>query len=598
MEPKNFWQAFRWQSNGFLFLPTQPRIPERRTLLRKVLHDTTGVAITHKEIFGKDITPDELTQLIKSISCTTWLLILAKISSAFVNSKSHAPELQTSLARMIFPKDILGKIEKLTKGDYNGVPLNNWQIAMIAKIALLESELQTQEPNGLIDQRAIGRCLLGVNDYISSTDFKSGPPHSGKEYQPLLESIIRVLSFQLSENPKHVLSRYYDLLIKLPSTPQATSIKNHLLITDLFESLLKFPLALFLTLGFSVFAQYETAWKDNKLPSNDNIIINRDKYFGNTNISKDKCDRFLDFITINKTDFIRQYRQKYPDDFGLLNDFNILRNRPLISISDHQAVSINLQWLYQKIGEGVFWEISDRLGEDNNKPFRTFFGELYQLYFTNIFQRMYPTGILQQRAFYDIKYDKDKRSSDAILYYPNTLVFVEAKWPTLRMEQTTIPGNLDAFNLDCDNIIVEAAKQLDRNIHDFEKGILPLNGVNPKDIHTYYPVVVTARPFPLGLLVTSHILERVRKAGFLSSRGIRTLEIISIEELEYLEPLITGGKTFPQIIDRKQSLAYYKDLPMKWHIFKNEITGSKVPRNEYIDSIFTELTDKIRDGLF
>lgn len=520
-------------------------------------------------------------------------------SSAFSDNKSYSSERQINLTRMIFPKEMIGRIEKLTKGDYNGVPLNNWQIALIAKIALLESDPQSKESTKIINQSTLAKCLLGINDYISNTDFKSGVPQSGKEYRPLLESLIRVGSFQLSENPKNVLSRYYDLLIKLPSMSETVTRGKHPLVTDLFESLFHFPLELFFILGFSVFAQYATAWTGNQPPSNDKVIINKNNYFKNTKIPEDKYNRFLDSITIDKDTFISEYRKVYPDDIGLLNDFNILRNKPLISISDHQAVAINFQWLYEKLGEGVFWIISDLLGRGKNEVFRSFFGELYQTYFTNIFRRIYPEGILQKRAFYDIEYGKGKRSSDAIIYYPGTLVFIEAKWPTLRMNQTMIPGDLDAFNLDCDKIIVHAAEQLDRNIHDFKEGRLKIEGINPTDIHTFYPIIVTAHPFPLGLLITEHILERVKIAGFLSSPGtIHTLEIITIEELEYLEPLIIAGKTLPEIINRKQSLPHYKDLPMKWHIFKNEITDSKIPRNPYIDSIFTELTDNIRDKLF
>ena len=62
---------------------------------------------------------------------------------------------------------------------------------------------------------------------------------------------------------------------------------------------------------------------------------------------------------------------------------------------------------------------------------------------------------------------KGINSSDAIVYYPNKLVFFEAKWPTLKMEETMIPGSLESFNKDLDDIIVHAAKQLDRNINDF-----------------------------------------------------------------------------------------------------------------------------------
>lgn len=246
MSKERFWQSYQWNFNNFLFIPTARKISKNRSVLKKVLQDTMGTSITHEAVFGNAISAEDLFKLVRSISCTNWLLFLSKISAFFSNKNKYTPELQTNLAKMIFPDELIGKIEELTKGDYNGISLNIWQIATLAKMALLESELQTEDPNELINNREIiAKCLLGINDYISYVDFNSRFSKSDEIYYPLLESLIRVYSFQLSENPKNVLSRYYDLFIKLPSTPQAASIKNHIIIKDLFESLLKFPLDLF-----------------------------------------------------------------------------------------------------------------------------------------------------------------------------------------------------------------------------------------------------------------------------------------------------------------------------------------------------------------
>ena len=61
--------------------------------------------------------------------------------------------------------------------------------------------------------------------------------------------------------------------------------------------------------------------------------------------------------------------------------------------------------------------------------------------------------------------------------------------------------------------------------------------------------------------------------------------------------MIIKGKTFPEIMDRKHG-SMYSDLPLLWHIYKNEIEGTTVPKNEYIDELFRELTENIRSGLF
>jgi len=270
----------------------------------------------------------------------------------------------------------------------------------------------------------------------------------------------------------------------------------------------------------------------------------------------------------------------------------MFRTNPLLALNENQYVTVNVQWLYEKLGEGIFWMISDLL--PNNKDFRTFFGELYHLYFTNIFRRIFPTTLFQSRLFCDSRHNGE-RASDAIVYYPNQLVFFEAKWPTLRMEETMITGSLKSFDKDTDDIIIHAASQLNQNINNFMTGTLSLEGVDRSQIKSFYPVIVTARYFPRGPLLTSYLLDRIRSKGLLCSPLIRRLEIITIEELEYLEPLVIAGRTFPEIIDGKQ-FSQYHEYPMIWHIYK--INGSKLPLNNYLDSLFKELTHKFSANLF
>lgn len=598
MNKEEFWRLYNWRFNDFIFVPGSRHAPEPGNV-ETILQNTTGTAVTHEEIFGSAITSEELFELVRSKSCTNWLLFFSKIASALSDKNRLGREFQYNLAKMVFPDNLIDKVAKLTGGDFNGIPINIWQITTLTKIALLESELTVETSNELGENRDIvAKCLLGVNDYIGSRSFDARYKESADDkYHPLLEALIRQISSQISESPKNVLSRYFELLLKLPSSSQSASLTNHVVIKDLFEDLFHFPLELYFRLGFSVYAQYILAWKDGKPPDNNSVLIDRNTFFSGTRVPKEQCESFLESITISKNEYITEHQKKYSDSFGMLNDFNILRNKPLISLNKNKSLTVNTQWLYQKLSEGIFWMISDRLGRGTNDNFREFFGQLYHLYFTNIIKRIFPDNLLQPRSFYDVPYGDGKRSSDAIVYYPDKLVFFEAKWPTVRMDQTAIPGDLEAFNFDVDNIIIHAARQLDRNINDYMSGDLKLGGVDNAEINSFYPIIVTARPFPIGLLLTPYILDRVKNSGLLSLPRIKRLEIISIEELEVLEPIMNRGKTFPEIMDRKHG-SIYSDLPLLWHIYKNEIEGTTVPKNEYLDALFTELTENIRSGLF
>ncbi len=586
MGNKEFWKRYRWVSVGNLLIPAVRITPKTRRISTPVLQESTAIAITHEEVFGSAVSPEDLVKLVKSISYPNWLLFLSKLAAAF--AVRHTMDLQSDLTQMVFPHSILNKIVQLSKTGDTLIPFTSWQIATLAKMALLESPNTETNPIDPIQRKEIiSRCLLGINDYISYEDFSAR--FANKPY-PLLESLIRIYCFQHAEDPKHVISRYFDLFINLPLTPQAKSFNNHVIIEDLFQSLYNIPLELFLTMGFGIYSLYLSAWADRKPPINEKVIINKETFFSKSRL-KD-FGSLLKHLVIDQNTFQTNHRRKYAGSFGQLNDFNMFRTNPLLALNENQYVTVNVQWLYEKLGEGIFWMISDLLPD--NKNFRTFFGELYHLYFTNIFRRMFPTTLLQSRVFCDIRH-KGKRASDAIVYYPNQLVFFEAKWPTLRMEETMIPGSLKSFDKDTDDIIVHAARQLDQNINNFITGTLPLEGVDTSQIKSFYPVIVTARNFPTGPLLTTYLLDRIRSKGLLCSPLIRRLEIITLEELEYLEPLVISGRTFPEIIDGKQ-VSQYHEHPMIWYIYK--INGSKLPSNNYLDSLFKELTDKFSANLF
>ncbi len=586
MGNKEIWKRYRWVSVDNLLIPAVRITPKTRRISTPILQETTAIAITHKEVFGSAVSPEDLVKLVKSISYPNWLLFLSKLAAAF--AVKHTMDLQSDLMRMVFPQSILNKVIQLSKTGDKLIPFNSWQIVTLAKMALLESPDKETNPTDAIQRKEIiSRCLLGINDYISYEDF--GARFANKP-SPLLESLIRTNCFQHAENPKHVISRYYDLFLKLPLTPQAQSFNNHVIIADLFQSLYNVPLELFLTLGFGVYSYYFSAWADHKPPTNDKVIINKETFFSKSKL-KDP-DSLLKHLVIDQNTFRANHRQKYGASFGQLHDFKMFRTKPLLALNEKHYVTVNVQWLYEKLGEGIFWMISDSLQVNNN--FRTFFGELYHLYFTNIFRRMFSATLLQSRVFCDIHHNGE-RASDAIVYYPNQLVFFEAKWPTLRMEETMIPGSLESFDKDTDDIIVHAASQLDHNIKNFMTGTLPLEGVDRSQIKSVYPVIVTARNFPTGPVLTTYLLDRIRSKGLLCSPLIRRLEIITIEELEYLEPLVIAGRTFPEIIEGKQ-VSQYREHPMIWYVYKTN--GSKLPSNNYLDSLFKELTDQFSANLF
>lgn len=120
---------------------------------------------------------------------------------------------------------------------------------------------------------------------------------------------------------------------------------------------------------------------------------------------------------------------------------------------------------------------------------------------------------------------------------------MEVKTGRLRVDSTVAMGKLADFDRDIDLVLVETARQLHRAITDFRSGELRLLDVDNSLIVCFYPVVVTLALPPLGTLIYQRIRSRVAREGYLTDNDVAPLEIISAEELEVLEYVLSRGYT-------------------------------------------------------
>lgn len=601
---KSAWQNMNWKFNGRFFLPASPRAQKREEVVQRLMDETIGVAVVHQEIYGEQMSIDSLMELMSPISYSSWILLLSRIAAVLSSRGKHNMETQIQLAQRFFNEKTLAKIDAISAGG-NKIIFTDWQIANLAKIALLKCKQLPVSPSEIEDNKeTIGLCLLGINDYFGRrTALDALDTETDTETKPFLESFIRNFCSQNSENSKQLLARFYDLYFKLPSTKEGKAIYPFVDIHHLFKSVTGIPLKTFFALGFGIYAKYVTAGLPNKegakgytsLEAKD-FLIDRRSFFSETNVPSDESKLLFNDFSVNATSFRSSHRKLYKRSLGQLYDFTIFRQKPLIALNKNKLAPISIDWLYEKIGEGSYWSINDGIADtDKRKAFRNYFGPLYQLYVQRVFERLYPDSDLSQRVTYDEE-QGGQQSSDVILTYPNQLVLFEAKWPTLRMEATMIPGDIRAFDKDLERIIIRSARQLDRNIRDISENKLELKNVDIDKVSAFYPIIVTARPFPIGPGLTPYILEKVTTNKLLNQPLTKRLEIISTEELELLEPIIGRGKTFPELLERKWA-SPYQSYSMKWYLYSVECKG-QLPVNSYLDQLFKEYSDISRSLLF
>jgi hypothetical protein len=354
-------------------------------------------------------------------------------------------------------------------------------------------------------------------------------------------------------------------------------------------------LELFFALGFGIYSFYSTI--DNLFVSG--YVLNSDKFFKNTVIKREDSSKLFDLVAISRDQFREKHMGKYGNNcLGNYFDFTVLRQYPLIKLEDTIYVPSDTRFLAERITSRVYWDIFDNLVDMPKFKYATFFGELLQEYVSNIFQRIYPeTRASSCKLFLDVEYE-GKRASDAILFYGNESVFIEVTVGRLRMEETAITGDLTAFKKDITTKIVDSAKQLDRVIREFQSKKLNLFGVTPKDIRTYYPLIITLSPLPLFMTTYTEVRSLISQSGYLNDPNISDVEFMSLGELENLEPLLEKGLTLAEILKEKINDKFYRAIPVWHYVYMKYSNKMAEYRNDYQSKCLREIYDKVTPLLF
>ena len=270
-------------------------------------------------------------------------------------------------------------------------------------------------------------------------------------------------------------------------------------------------------------------------------------------------------IAVTRASVKREHLDKCNSGLGRYFDLVYLMLRRLVRLRNRHYVPVTPANLVERVTAGVYWDIHDYLKGKERQKFQRFFGELLQVYVSKAFQRMYPTAPrLTPRVFFDPKYKtgrQEQRGSDVIVFSPGQAVFLDVTVGRLRMEQTITTGSIHSFRQDVRAKILHTAKELDRSIRDFKSGKLTLREWRPADIRQYFPVIVTVSPLPLVPVVYDEVLQMVQAEGLLQDKGIQPLQMLCLEDVEFLEALVQSGIPLEQVLREKISDQQYASFP-------------------------------------
>jgi len=540
--------------------------------------------LRHSDVFGKTLTEDLLIVELKTFRQLDLLTLLSKINLLLQNEPRQNRDVQPALCTSFFPAQTRAKLDatarRFKKNDPTErtiVVFHQFQIINLIKLALLHC---TDDFGTVINSEEerwrFGLCCLMMNDLLTPEVEAT----AGQEHAEIIENIIRASHAAKEDRFGYGLARAYELFVEIPK-----QLRTHPQFYDfptMFERATGFSVEDYLALGFSLF----TWWADVNLTtvmSSSHTYLHPERFFERSQGDRKKFDRIFKLFSLS-ADACREELVKekalLPEAWQFRYCNVTLEKYPLIR-TEAGLICASMRFLQAKLTRNVFYMVSNVLPAADTKRYRDFFGRVFEQYVRRVLERTFATRSLI--AHYGASHEE---AGEAVIVYPRVLMIFEAKSSRLSLDLNR-SGDPAKFRQALESIVVAGCKQMERVIQDFKEGRFTIPKVSHYEIGRFYPVLVTIEALPQEYFTRRQLDELIAQAGVFLDLSIAPLTLLSIEELEYLEPLLRT-LTLVEILGDKAGNDGFRDISMKNYLY---LTHGELPKNEALEARFEEITE-------
>jgi len=392
---------------------------------------------------------------------------------------------------------------------------------------------------------------------------------------------------------------------KIPNTRRSQNHSSYFDVEELFKSATGIPLLEYFGIGFLTLSRFLGAGFDEARRSTSKFSLNPRSAFNETKTSTRRAIKALTDLTASPTrikllleEEIRRTQQPY----YALTPF---KKHPLLKLPNQQVIPASIRFLEERITSGIYWKFLDLLypkgGSEqqkaNSNKFTEFFGDIFEQYVLSIVRRILPaTPASIERVLPSFIYGAtDENTADITVVYPGSLVLIECKSSRLRRD-TGITGNVDEFAQDLRKSVYKASQQLNRVINDFRYRKWSIDHVSASDIKAFYPVVVTLEPVPVNFITRRRIDAYVKRNRLLQARDIWPIVILTAEELEILEGLLSKGHSLLELLTSYTSSVDTLNQPFKNFLYEH-YSGDLAP-SDHLIAEYHEAIVRVQQYLF
>jgi len=576
-----------WQRRGLLFIP--PTVPQRHGEMENI-----KAYVTYSELRGTEPTLDYFIAQLRGVGLRSLLFSLSRLITVLHNDGVSRLELQGRLRDQALTPDMLARLRQLENWSERIIFFPQ-QILLTAKMALLHSpDRDDQRPDPEF-RDVLVELLLMAADFLDRLEL---PEDRHELERVMIAHQVRNYLMNTTEQFRYMIPRASLLYLKLPLAPEFRGDPDYVDLPAVFRVASGFDLKDYLAFGFALLSWFIEQSYLRDTYQEERARSNPHTFFSTSTIDPALAHRLLENFVHTHTSAKAAFEARIGDASRLTYDFLPFMAKPLYRIRDDAVVPMHLGYLEARFTNGIYWTIFDHLQGEDRLRFARFFGRIFEAYVRRSFQRSMPDEPgLARRVFPEFIYRSpqgERKTSDLILLYPRTAIFLEATASRIRLEATAISGNLSAFEADVAKIILENARQLTHRIRDFRNGLYSFEGVTGRDIDRIYPVIATIHSIPESTIIWDHIRNMLADRRLLIDPGVERLQLIDVEEVEILETILPQGVSLLEVLEARAADPERRNIGLKNFLIAKFREGA----NEFLRAEYQEIAEHAKRLLF
>lgn len=500
--------------------------------------------ITYDELFGPVPTDSEAIEIIGRLPRTFTLKALSALV-VLTGRLVVSPGVQLKLLSMVAsqPADFVSAIRALLRADDKRVFF--YEESVTASLALV-CKYGTDSVAENLDLTDLFKLLALTNSLLGEAAKESVGPAIGDllRREHLMVGEVRSLFSGTVDFIQPVWR--YSQLVEWQPTPRAPQLPHPL--SEEFQGALGLSFGEYATVMMAISA-HALQVVNPPLPEVLSLLfLAKDQWFASLP-DQAAVDAFLE---LNSTT---------PEKVGLalgdgsltsqaVNWRSAFLKAPLVQTAPGEYCYTFFPALPETVGRAFFSRLlqhyNDKYGRKMGDAFLDYYGRFLEDYVYKLLSQSIKKQVVGDEETFATKDTSDNRIVDAVIIETPDITFVEVTAKRFNLTKTIIGGNIESLECDLNQMVVEKAKQLQASVQLFNDEKLFMIPVHPSQLKREHTVLVL-QEFPQYAAVRRRAIELAREGGV----TLPNLQLVTVEELEMVEPSLRKGYRFGDIIRRK-----------------------------------------------